>query len=282
MEIRDRRGGFFWLNNEVIDDYAPKIGGSALLVYMVLCRYANNATGESRPSQGTLAAICELSARSIRRAVATLETHKMIEKEQLTTKGQWDRNVYYLLRINDSPKDINVLRTPEATEGHAVGQTVGHHSTMNKKETEVTRELQTLFPEGTGGDFIITTAVLGDIWGFYLATLKRNPKTYTFTDKRQQQGRARLRECIAKTGSAEAAAKMMKEAITIMAASDFHNANGFTDWEHVFRSAEKFEAWFTRKGKGNGNGARNPAGAVHDTHENTERYTNGAWIVADE
>jgi Helix-turn-helix domain len=136
MEIRDRRGGFLWINNEVIDDYAPKIGGSALLVYIVLCRYANNATGEARPSQETLAKLCELSPRSIRRAISTLEHHKLIETEQLTVKGQWDRNVYYLLKISSPPTAKIGLPSPADTVGQTVGQTVGHHSTMNNTEQE--------------------------------------------------------------------------------------------------------------------------------------------------
>lgn len=130
MEIRDRRGGgFLWINNEIIDDYATKIGGTALLVYMVLCRYANNETGQARPSQETLAEKCGVASRSIRRAIVALEEAKLIEKQQQTVKGQWDSNVYYLLQID---------RRPNLASGHTVGQTVGHERPINKTEQDRT------------------------------------------------------------------------------------------------------------------------------------------------
>jgi hypothetical protein len=128
MEIRDRRGGFLWINNEIIDDYASKLGGSALLVYMVLCRYANNASGEARPSQDTLAGNCELSERSIRRALGVLEKNNLIETKRVIVKGRWDQNVYTLLVVPSSRPDKNDRPT--------TGQTTGHHSTMNKTEQE--------------------------------------------------------------------------------------------------------------------------------------------------
>lgn len=132
MEIRDRRGGFFWLNNELIDEHAANIGASALLVYMVLCRYANNDTAQARPSQETLASICQLSERSIRRSITVLEDNKLIETQRLTVKGRWDQNVYVLLAVPTSRPDKNVRST-----GQATGQATGHHSRTNKTEQEV-------------------------------------------------------------------------------------------------------------------------------------------------
>jgi hypothetical protein len=117
------------------------------------------------------------------------------------------------------------------------------------------------------------------VWEYYLLKLKKQPKQYILTAKRQQQGRARFQECLKKTGESHAAEAMMKEAIDKLAASEFHRANGYTDWEQVFRSQEKFENWFARKGNGNGNGKSKSTGAVHDTHQDTSRYTEGADFV---
>jgi hypothetical protein len=98
MEIRDRRGGFLWLNNEIIDGYAPQMGSSSLLVYMFLCRYANNDTAACWPSQITIADFCHCSERTVRSALKELEGLCLIEIRRRKV-GDITQNTYTLLNV---------------------------------------------------------------------------------------------------------------------------------------------------------------------------------------
>ena len=47
--LRDhRRPGWFWAENEIIDNHLLSIGETAFTIYMVLARYVNNQTGDAR------------------------------------------------------------------------------------------------------------------------------------------------------------------------------------------------------------------------------------------
>lgn len=131
------RGGFLWINNEIIDDFAAEIGGTGLLVYVILCRYANNGTAESYPSQEKLAELCQVSVRTIRRAIASLQQHKLILIDQLTEGGKFSRNIYTLLRV----RRTNLASEQGAPEDITVGHTVGHHSPTNNTEQDLEQDL---------------------------------------------------------------------------------------------------------------------------------------------
>lgn len=137
--IRDRRNGFFWVNNEIVDDYAPRLGGTALLVYMVLCRYADNSTAECHPSQSRLAKVCEVEERTIRRAIVKLVEVGLVSKEkERSGGGEFSKTVYTLLNVQRSlmssgPPDIP---PPDITTGHQAPTNKTHLEQDLKEEQD--------------------------------------------------------------------------------------------------------------------------------------------------
>lgn len=105
------------------------------------------------------------------------------------------------------------------------------------------------------------------VFEYYLEKTSRNPKTYAFTDNRKKKARARLRECLTKTGGdIPKAICLMKLAIDGLVASAFHmgedpktRGTRYIEWEkHLFNSYEQMEHWWnamsTAPSKPNGHG----------------------------
>lgn len=151
IEVRDLRDGFFWINSELIDDYAPKIGGTALLVYCVLCRFANNKTAECFPSQGRLAKLCGVEERTVRRSLIKLIEAGLIAKDrERGDGGEFSRNVYTLLRVqptkmSSGPADI---QPPDITTGHQAptNNTYLELDSVKELDSSASRETETLEP----------------------------------------------------------------------------------------------------------------------------------------
>lgn len=105
MEIRDTRdAAFFWADKRIATVFLPTIGAYGFAVYMLLCSYANNRTGEAWPSIGTLARKLDVSKFTIRKAIDTLEEQRLIrvERERIDPKGDPTSNLYVLL----TPKGV--------------------------------------------------------------------------------------------------------------------------------------------------------------------------------
>jgi DNA-binding transcriptional regulator YhcF (GntR family) len=106
-KVRDsRQAGHFWADNELLDVYGPKVGAYGVAVYMVLCRYADNKTGESFPAIRTIAAALAISRPTVTKALQTLEGAKLIRIKRRYIRGskERDNNVYVLLNV---PKVVN-------------------------------------------------------------------------------------------------------------------------------------------------------------------------------
>ena len=96
-------------------------------------------------------------------------------------------------------------------------------------------------------------AAIKRVWDYYLEKTGRNPRTYEFTAVRKRKGRARLGECLKKTGGdVDKAAELMKVAIDALAASDWHmgrdaktNGKAYREWDdHLFGRYETMERWW--------------------------------------
>ena len=100
VEIRDHRhGGYFRIDNELIDDYLPLIGRTGLTVYCVLARYANRSE-EAWPSLEHLAKLCKLKRRTVQETVHGLERLGLVKIEQMREHGRFTRNCYTLLEVH--------------------------------------------------------------------------------------------------------------------------------------------------------------------------------------
>ncbi len=110
---------------------------------------------------------------------------------------------------------------------------------------------------------------LSGVWSYYLIAVDRNSLTYRFTDSRRQKGRARLKECLSRTGGdLDKAVALMKLAVDSLAASDWHmgrdpktGGKRYCEWEtNLFGSYERMEKWWNElpaaASKPNGHGVR--------------------------
>ncbi len=115
-EIRDmRRRHWFYVDNDLLDNYLPLMGASAFAVYAVLCRMANNDTQNCWPSHATIAARTGLSVNTIRTGLARLAELGLVDVgERLRPDGSRTSNIYTLLepetdlsKIDRAPSKID-------------------------------------------------------------------------------------------------------------------------------------------------------------------------------
>lgn len=99
-QVRDnRKCNWFWADNSIIDTYAAKIGPYGVLVYMLLCRMANEQ-GTCWPSLATISEKIGVSETTVKKSLAVLVEHGLVSKES----GVANRisNVYTLLNLESS------------------------------------------------------------------------------------------------------------------------------------------------------------------------------------
>lgn len=105
-QVREfRKAKFFWLDNEVVDVYLPKIGGTAFQVYTYLCRYVSNETQCCMPSMDVMAGRLQLSKSTIWRSIEALELCGMISVQRGKRGGNKihkETNTYRLLELSSS------------------------------------------------------------------------------------------------------------------------------------------------------------------------------------
>ncbi len=77
--VKDQRRGFTMVDNVIIDNYAAKIGVTALAVYMVLAKFANAETKKCYPSHELIADKLGISRRSVVTAIEKLEKFGLIK-----------------------------------------------------------------------------------------------------------------------------------------------------------------------------------------------------------
>jgi len=95
-----RGGGWFRMDNTVIDDHGATPGAYSIAVHAVPCRFANNDTQEAYPSLATIARLIGCSKPMVIKSLKTLETEGLICIEKVKSKhGDYDHNRYWLLAL---------------------------------------------------------------------------------------------------------------------------------------------------------------------------------------
>lgn len=101
IKIRDiRKKGWFIIDNKFIDLYAKELKTAGILVYMSLCRHADNYTQECYPSIKLIAEEHGVSKDTVLRAIKKLEEFNIIKVEREIHErenGVQKRNRYLLL-----------------------------------------------------------------------------------------------------------------------------------------------------------------------------------------
>jgi len=98
LKIRDnRKKEWFWLDNEYLNGYARYLGTSCTVVYLSLCRHANNETQSCFPSMELIGKENGIHRSTVIRAIKKLEEWKIIYVERgKNESGKQENNIYYL------------------------------------------------------------------------------------------------------------------------------------------------------------------------------------------
>jgi hypothetical protein len=80
IEVRDhRQPGWWWAQNEVVDDYGPRIGPYGLAVYGILARFVSNRTQKARVGVRRMAKLLGTDKEQILNALRLLEDEGLIK-----------------------------------------------------------------------------------------------------------------------------------------------------------------------------------------------------------
>ena len=98
-----RRTKWFWMYNEIPDEYAPILGPCGIAIYVALSRHANADTRDCFPSYRTLARKAGCSPAMAVKAVKLLCECNIISKTTRTNPdtGRPTSNMYLLLDRTD-------------------------------------------------------------------------------------------------------------------------------------------------------------------------------------
>lgn len=96
LDLRENK--FTQVTNVVLDDNIHLDKPAQKLVYVMLCRHADNTTKSSYPSVKTLARECGCSENTVRTALRKLSDLKLVEiRERISSESGQMSNLYVLL-----------------------------------------------------------------------------------------------------------------------------------------------------------------------------------------
>lgn len=88
VSVRDQRGGFLWVANDVLRDYGPRVGAYGVAVYACLAMFANGDTSTCFPSHQVIADLLGLSRPTVLKALRGLAEVGLISMRQRRAGGQ--------------------------------------------------------------------------------------------------------------------------------------------------------------------------------------------------
>ena len=140
VRVRDRRRrGWFHVDNDVIDRFAPIVGSSGLAVYMALCR-RGNATSSCRVGLKRLAQDAGMGRSAVKLAIRKVESAGLIEIRERFENGGQLVHEYVLLDVRDAASRLDGSGGgSESDPGGWVGNRptpVGKRPTLGRKTTD--------------------------------------------------------------------------------------------------------------------------------------------------
>lgn len=99
-KVKDsRERGWFWLDNDIVEQYLPEIGTYGMAIYSMLCFHADKS-GKAFPSLSTIAKKTKSSRPTVLKYLGILEKEGLISIDRVTSKdGDHDHNVYTILNL---------------------------------------------------------------------------------------------------------------------------------------------------------------------------------------
>ncbi len=174
--VRDSRTrGWFWVDNELIDELGPELGPYGLAIYMALCKHADNNDQTCYPSYATLARETGMSRRQTMRAIRKIEGLGLITIEPRTTEaGDPTSNLFRLLaksnwRGSDSQSPPSDRESPGVVTGSHQGSdsqspgVVTHSHPNNPHPSNPHEEKDSINNNGAGENSPIADAAGADL-----------------------------------------------------------------------------------------------------------------------
>ena len=133
-----RKFNFTIIENEIIDDI-ERFDKNDLLCYMVLCRFANNETGECYPSYKTIAEKMRVGVSTAIKAIKSLESKGAIKIHSRKNENGGDTsNLYVIQNINDENKKASTVPPVKAEnenikDNNSIPQSNKNYTNKNKK-----------------------------------------------------------------------------------------------------------------------------------------------------
>jgi GntR family transcriptional regulator len=93
------------INHALLDEYLPKVGAIAMMVYVYLERHADTED-KCWPSHRTIAASLRIGRNVAMRSTRALEEHGLITIKKTKEPGSYLKCVYTLTRTIEKPVDI--------------------------------------------------------------------------------------------------------------------------------------------------------------------------------
>ena len=132
-----RKFNFTIIENEIIDDI-ERFDKNDLLCYMVLCRFANNETGECYPSYKTIAEKMRVGVSTAIKAIKSLESKGAIKIHSRKNENGGDTsNLYVIQNINDENKKASTVPPVKAEN-----EKIKDNNSIHKNEKKYTENIK--------------------------------------------------------------------------------------------------------------------------------------------
>ena len=132
-----RKFDFTLIENDLIDDI-ERFDKNDLLCYMVLCRYANNSTGECYPSYKTIAEKMRVGVSTAIKAIKSLESKGVIKIHSRKNENGGDTsNLYVIQNINDENKKASTVPPVKAEN-----ENIQSNNSIHKNKKKYTKNIK--------------------------------------------------------------------------------------------------------------------------------------------
>ena len=132
-----RKFDFTLIENDLIDDI-ERFDKNDLICYMVLCRYANNSTGECYPSYKTIAEKMRVGVSTAIKAIKSLESKGVIKIHSRKNENGGDTsNLYVIQNINDENKKASTVPPVKAEN-----ENIKDNNSIHKNEKNYTKNIK--------------------------------------------------------------------------------------------------------------------------------------------
>jgi DNA-binding Lrp family transcriptional regulator len=98
IKVRDRRdAGWFWISNQVVTEYGPKVGAYGIAVYTVLAQCSRE--DHSKTTLRQLSSLLNISPQTAMRALEKLSEYKLIRETKKSLSPSQGPSEYDLLSV---------------------------------------------------------------------------------------------------------------------------------------------------------------------------------------